>query len=120
VPRKDLIEASFAQTLIFLILFLASFAGYCLNQALGAVPIPFTIVPVFVISTFFRDLPIVTLVLIGLLDDCFSNSCIGLFPLCYSLMSSIITINKKHLENRKITWILFLLCVIFINFIYKK
>jgi hypothetical protein len=117
---RERFEAAVAQALILLVLLVASFAGYCINQAVGAAMVPLTVVPIFVISAFFRNISIVSLSVVGLIDDCFANSYIGFFALCYLFLSAIIMTHKKYLEDKKITLILFLLFVFSINFIYRK
>ncbi|MDR0630528.1 MAG: hypothetical protein LBF70_00625 [Holosporales bacterium] len=98
--KIDKFKVIFVQILIFLICLLTSFTSYCINQIIEPCPLPFTAIPIIILTLFFHKPFSMTLIFIGILDDCFTNFYIGFFPFCYLALTSIILNIKKYFSNK--------------------
>ncbi|MDR0744580.1 MAG: hypothetical protein LBE97_01335 [Holosporales bacterium] len=86
---------------LFLYSFLISFVNYCLFQILDIIYIPLTIMPIICYILKY-PIPYLVIFALGIIDDTFLNSPLGLHPVIYLIFAHTTMNSKVHTNKAKI------------------
>lgn len=117
---KETLRKFIEQTSVISVLVFCSFLNYCIVQIIDPYFLPITIIPIFLAILFGYNIPIVTVILVGILDDIFTNSHLGLFAALYLFITYLLVTNKRFFTNKKISLSVFFIIFILTNIITHK